>query len=79
MSGVIYANPYNSTLFSTCCGCAVTDAESCCPVCKEQIYPPDVRSRHDTALRRQMGIEAYEAHRRRVEELCRQDRERWGL
>ena len=76
MAGVRYSSPTNSTLFSTCCNCAVCDVETACPVCGEEISPSDARSRHTGALREQMGPARYAEHRAYVEQQMANDRKR---
>ncbi len=39
MAGVRFSGPTNSTFFTNCCGCAITDEESKCPRCKKYVYP----------------------------------------
>lgn len=39
MAGVFYANPYNSTLFTTCCHVAICDDQQTCPGCHKEVYP----------------------------------------
>ena len=55
MAEVRYCCQTNSTLFSTCCGSAVTDKEDKCPSCGEKIWPESARSRHDIAMRSLYG------------------------
>jgi hypothetical protein len=74
MAGVRYSGPNNSTLFSTCCDAAVCDDQACCPVCGEEIEPKDARSRHDKALRQQLGPDGYAAHRAHVARQIANDR-----
>jgi len=31
-------NEFNSTMFTTCCGLAVCDDQSCCPGCDLEVY-----------------------------------------
>lgn len=63
MSTVRYCSPTNSTLFSTCCGCAVCDDELVCPHCKQEIVPRSPRSRHEQALVAMYGREAVDKWR----------------
>lgn len=35
--GTHYANEFNSTQFTNCCGLAILETESCCPGCKKQL------------------------------------------
>lgn len=39
MSGVFLCCTANSTMFTTCCSCAILPNEQQCPKCKEYIYP----------------------------------------
>lgn len=39
MPSVRYANPYNSTHFTTCCGSAILPSQEKCPICRKDIYP----------------------------------------
>jgi len=79
MTGVRYSSPTNSTLFTDCCSVAVCDDETCCPVCGSEVYPKDPRSRHREALRQQMGAGAYAEHRKRMDQLIREDRRQNAL
>lgn len=36
-SGVSLCNPYNSTIFTNCCGCAITTREKQCPKCQRYV------------------------------------------
>lgn len=74
MAGVRYCCATNSTLFSTCCNVAVCDDEACCPRCGELIEPADARSRHDLALRIQMGPVRYLQHKQYVARQVANDR-----
>lgn len=49
---VHYSGPFNSMLFSSCCGLAVLDRESKCPGCGREVQPNDPRERHRVALGR---------------------------
>jgi hypothetical protein len=76
MSGVHYSSPTNSTLFSDCCKVAVMDREKKCPVCKALIYPENPESRHDFALRFQLGERRYAEHKEHIRKQLEKDRER---
>lgn len=39
MSGVSYAGPTNSTLFTNCCQLAILDNQQKCPGCKQDVHP----------------------------------------
>jgi hypothetical protein len=39
MPYVELCSPTNSTMFTTCCGCAILSRERDCPDCGEPIYP----------------------------------------
>ncbi len=41
--------PYgtNSTMFTSCCGVAICDDQSCCPVCKEKVIGADAKTPHE--------------------------------
>ena len=41
MNGVHLSGSTNSTMFTDCCGCAITDRETRCPECGEEVYPGD--------------------------------------
>jgi hypothetical protein len=75
MARLRYDNPYNSTLFSTCCKCAVTDSETKCPVCGEEVFPDTPSARHSEALRVQMGANAYAEHCAYVAKQIAKDKE----
>lgn len=49
ITGVHLSNPNNSTLFSDCCGIAVTDKESCCPRCGNKVIPESPKERWEKA------------------------------
>ena len=54
MARVRFSGPTNSTLFTTCCGCAICDDQSKCPCCGEEVpYTP--RQRWDMAMANQVG------------------------
>ncbi|MCK5316296.1 MAG: hypothetical protein KAJ55_00200 [Anaerolineales bacterium] len=57
MSGVRYAGPNNSTLFHTGCGAAVSDDQTNCPGCGEEVYPRSPRGRHESAMVKLYGRE----------------------
>jgi hypothetical protein len=40
MATVYLDSPTNSTMFTTCCDAAITDAENKCPRCKQHVTPP---------------------------------------
>ena len=37
----------NSTHFTLCCDCAITDGEPNCPLCKEPVIGWDAESKHE--------------------------------
>jgi len=39
--GVYHCSPTNSTFFTNCCGCAITDSEKVCPKCKQEVIGYD--------------------------------------
>lgn len=39
MSYVEFCAPTNSTMFTTCCGCAILPQERNCPSCDKPVYP----------------------------------------
>ena len=39
MPYVEFCAPTNSTMFTTCCGCAILPRERDCPSCDKPIYP----------------------------------------
>lgn len=39
MPSVFYANPFNSTFFTTCCKVAICDNQQKCPHCQKDVYP----------------------------------------
>ena len=39
MSSVRLSGPTNSTMLTTCCGCAILEHQRGCPRCKEDVYP----------------------------------------
>jgi hypothetical protein len=49
-TGVHFSGPTNSTLFTDCCGTAVTDNEQRCPSCGAEV-PYSPRARWDMAMR----------------------------
>lgn len=44
MTYVHLSNPYNSTMFTNCCGVAICDDERCCPVCGRLVIGYDAVS-----------------------------------
>lgn len=45
-------SPTNSTMFTNCCGCAITDRETKCPKCKQEVYPGEGYSEHQASRAR---------------------------
>ena len=43
----LYPQGTNSTHFTECCGCAITDSEPNCPSCKEPVIGYDAESSED--------------------------------
>jgi len=39
MATVFLDNPYNSTMFTTCCEVAICDDQNRCPRCQQDVYP----------------------------------------
>ena len=39
MSSVAYSDPYNSTLFTTCCKVAILAQGRYCPMCSQDVFP----------------------------------------
>lgn len=44
MAYVYLSNPYNSTMFTTCCGVAICADERCCPACGRPVIGYDAVS-----------------------------------
>jgi hypothetical protein len=64
MASVKFSSRTNSTLFTTCCGCAILDNQSKCPGCGEEVpYTP--RERWDMAMRQECGYEELKELRKR--------------
>ncbi len=71
MAQVFFCSHTNSTLFTTCCSVAITDGESCCPHCGEEVsYSP--RERWNMAMDKLYGREKVQKMR---DEWARKDRE----
>ena len=49
MPTVYLCGDWNSTFFTTCCRCAITDEQANCPVCKQPITPRPERGRWEVA------------------------------
>lgn len=45
MPSVFLDSPTNSTMFTTCCRCAICDDQSCCPKCGVKIEQQGTRER----------------------------------
>jgi len=43
----LYPQGTNSTFFTECCGVAICDYETCCPVCKRKVIGWDAETDHD--------------------------------
>jgi len=52
---VHFSSETNSTLFTDCCHVAITDSESHCPVCKQEILSTP-RQRWDEAMVKLYGV-----------------------
>ena len=59
MPTVEYCSRANSTLFTTCCGCAICADEALCPLCKKEITPREDEYRHKAAMAKLFGHECY--------------------
>lgn len=64
MSSVQYCSRTNSTLFTTCCECAICDDQSMCPVCGVEVIPRSSRGRHDVAMKSLYGVDAVQKMRK---------------
>ena len=42
--GVFLSSPANSTMFTNCCKCAITDSQSVCPSCEKDVIGCDANS-----------------------------------
>ncbi len=63
MPTVEYYGRTNSTLFTTCCGCAICANEALCPSCKKEIMPREDEYRHKAAMARLFGHKHYQGMR----------------
>ena len=57
MPSVFYSGNTNSTLFTTCCRCAVLDDQAKCPICHKEITPESAAGRHEVAMQKLYGRE----------------------
>lgn len=53
MPSVFLCSPTNSTMFTTCCQCAICDDQRCCPKCGIEIDQQGHRSRWEHAYGKQ--------------------------
>lgn len=60
MPTVKLSGPNNSTLFTTCYGCAICDDQRCCPGCGEEVTPTS-ESKDWATWRHQNGRLRWEA------------------
>ena len=51
-SRVYLANPYNSTMFTTCCDAAICNNQLKCPSCGKFVYGYDAPSDHQRGVQR---------------------------
>ena len=65
MNGVHLSGPTNSTMFTDCCGVAITDNEGRCPLCGEEVFPGDEATHFERRTDR--WEMAYGPTRRRLE------------
>lgn len=74
MSRVRYCSQTNSTLFTTCCGTAISDDETKCPHCKKEVpYTP--RERHDMAMKALYGVSNVRKWRAELENKIKKEQE----
>ena len=79
MASVRFSGPNNSTLFTTCCECAICDDQRNCPVCGEEV-PYDSRERHNIAMLQYYGrnrlTKMRQAHAREELKVIRQEKDK---
>lgn len=49
MATVYLCSPTNSTMFTTCCDCAVSDNQNACPNCGQAVEPQGASARWSAA------------------------------
>ena len=52
---VHFSGHTNSTHFTDCCNCAVTERQDHCPICKKEL--PSYRDRDETAMQKLFGVD----------------------
>ena len=57
MARVRLSSHTNSTLFTTCCGVAISNDDDACPRCGEEVFPISARERWDYAMLRFYGAD----------------------
>ena len=43
----IFPHGTNSTMFTSCCDCAICEDEKCCPCCGRKVIGYDAKSNHE--------------------------------
>jgi len=52
MPTVFLCSSTNSTMFTTCCECAICNDQQYCPRCKQEITPYEPGNPHETGMMR---------------------------